>query len=379
MMFTVPGFNQSGFVLGVNQDKGELYMPFQVDEGPNGNIYAFDAKDAFIKIYSPSGKYINRMGGRGEGPGEILVLGQFSFFNADLLLFTEYIMGHRWITFMDLSGDFKNVLKLDLKGNFGIRLARKSADNKLIAEFHSDMLFDKVKGKNYYGEYYNRKLAIVNTDGKIEKELIKKIHLFSIKSGDKGAFKRIPFFPGFLWDLTSDNKIIFSDGCTNILKIYSTDGNIIEEIKTLLPDAPRVTDADLKKWKREFKENVVKTNGIVAYNRYFKAIIDYTESIYKKKPVYMEIAVTPDNNILVRGDEENGKENRKYWLLDQKGKILVYIESKAKSIKISKNFVLYIIEDDDGEYVRCQKKQHSEKDSLASTNKVIIKKEPNKK
>jgi hypothetical protein len=371
-IFDVYGFNQSTFVLGVNQDKGELYLPRQVEEGPKGNIYVHDGKDAFIKIYSPSGKYISRMVGRGQGPGEALDFAAFGFFNNEMLLFTEYIWGHKWITFMELSGKFNKVLKIDLRGKSGLRRAKRIAGNKLIVEIEGAPIPEKIKGKNYYGEYYFNKIVIINREGIIEKEIVKKINLFAIKSGEKGAFKRVPFYPEFTWDLTKDNKIILCDGCSNILQLYSITGNLVKEIKTSLPDAPEVKHEDLKKWRRDFKEDVVKKFGIGDFKIYFRAIEDYKESVHKKKPVYKKISVTPTDNILVRGEKEEGKESRTYWLLNQKGKILVKIESKSRLIKISKNFIFYILEDDEGEFVYCLKREGNEKDGLLSLSKVKI-------
>jgi len=46
-------FGIEKIVIGKDFENGGLYVPFQVEEGPDGNIYVFDAKDKAIKVYSP--------------------------------------------------------------------------------------------------------------------------------------------------------------------------------------------------------------------------------------------------------------------------------------------------------------------------------------
>lgn len=64
-------FSDEVIQIGAFGQEGELIFPQQIAEGPDGNIYVYDQQDAFIKVYSPSGKFIRKIGGRGQGPGEI--------------------------------------------------------------------------------------------------------------------------------------------------------------------------------------------------------------------------------------------------------------------------------------------------------------------
>ncbi|MCP5102722.1 MAG: hypothetical protein GY950_05065, partial [bacterium] len=59
------------FTLGTEKDTEGLIYPRQVKEGPDGNIYVYDQHDFYIKVYSPTGEFLRKMGGRGEGPGDV--------------------------------------------------------------------------------------------------------------------------------------------------------------------------------------------------------------------------------------------------------------------------------------------------------------------
>ena len=58
-------------VLGDKDDATSiLYLPRQVEEGPDGNLYVLDWGDSYIKVFSPAGEFLRSIGGPGEGPGE---------------------------------------------------------------------------------------------------------------------------------------------------------------------------------------------------------------------------------------------------------------------------------------------------------------------
>ena len=62
-----PSFGQEHFILGNEEGVGFLVYPRQIEEGPDGNIYAFDSSDSLIKVYSPEGKYLRKIGDTGQG------------------------------------------------------------------------------------------------------------------------------------------------------------------------------------------------------------------------------------------------------------------------------------------------------------------------
>jgi hypothetical protein len=64
-------FGDEEIIIGREDGDGLLVYPQQVGEGPDANIYVYDLADAFIKVFSPEGKFLRKIGGKGQEPGEI--------------------------------------------------------------------------------------------------------------------------------------------------------------------------------------------------------------------------------------------------------------------------------------------------------------------
>ena len=57
--------------------------------GPNGNIYVADAGASEVKVYSPSGKFLNSFGKRGRGPGEFTGIRGFAVTDSTVLAWDQ--------------------------------------------------------------------------------------------------------------------------------------------------------------------------------------------------------------------------------------------------------------------------------------------------
>lgn len=331
-------------ILGEENNDGMLFRPFQADEGPDGNIYVFDAKDAFIKVFTPSGQYARRMGGRGQGPGEMIRLGSFGFTPDKRLFFTEMINGHRWITFMTLDGAFDKVLKISLTGSCGIQQAVVLPDGRILAEIHTWGI-PRKDGK-YFTFPYPRKLAIIDADGANSRTIIERDLPFSISKTSNGGDTRLPFFPEFLWTLKNNDTIIFSEGNSHSLQLLKLNGTASSKIETQLPEPPKVKKSDIESWKREVKETMTKRFGAAAYQQFASVVEDYNTSIFKTHPAYCGLSNTPAGNILVKGCRTSSGPERPYYLLNPEGKLISSIISSAGFIKFCKHFLLVIQPDD---------------------------------
>jgi hypothetical protein len=347
-------FCQETIVLGNDGGDGALYVPVQLDEGPDGNIYVFDARECFVKVFSPSGKYLHKMGGRGEGPGEIKRQGSFGF-TMDRVFFTEMINGNRWINSWTLSGKTDKVFKLDIQGAFGLRRAVALPGNRFMGEVH--YWGKPAKVGNYFGYYYLRHLAIIDAKGTISLTPIKKDLIFSVSDDLSSGDRRIPFFPEFLWAPGEDGAIFFSDGTSNVIEVYNQQGKRLKKIILEVPDAPGVTSRMLKEWKQELKKKVVKQSGLDAYKKYFTAIENYDKSIYEKAPIYTDLNVTPDGNFLLKGNNDLQSTDYYYWLTDNEGKLLAKLVSNFQHLRITRHFILYVTEDEEGNNIACLRKR----------------------
>lgn len=332
-----PSSGKDHFILGSAEGDGQLIYPGQIKEGPDGNIYVYDRSDAFIKVYSPEGKYLRRMGGQGQGPGEIQRAdgANFGFTPAGKLCFTESFGGHRWITLMELSGELHKVLHPEINKVYGIGDSFALDDGGFLLEIN--YMFEPEMKEGYFLYRYPQVLVRMNSQGKIVSEIIKTNYFQTISGSSSGADQWLPFIPAFAWLSFKGDTVIFSDGLSRNLRVYDYEGKLTREIKTMLPDPEKVTGKDLDEWRRLRKEAVRDASW---WNRFGKVVEKYRESVYDKKPVLSGISSTPNGNVLISGPSREG-EKTKYWLVDEKGDTLVELDLSAGMLRISKDFIFF--------------------------------------
>ena len=359
--FTI-AFSQESIVIGKIGEEGELVYPSQAEEGPDGNIYVYDMVDAYIKVYSPTGKFLRKFGGEGQGPGEIKRAEgvRFGFTVDGKLYFTEFINGHRWITIMELTGKLHKTIKLQISEMFGISRSYPMEDGGFLVQL---AFFSETEVKDDYFFYKSpRELVRIDSEGKIVSRLKKTKHVARISYRSDGADSPVPFAPQFIWCPYEKGSVLFSEGLGPILHVYNYDGNLLKEIKPPLPEPQKVTKKDLDQWRRRRKEQARDKDW---YQRFGTVIEKYKKSIHELKPNLDGLFLTPDENILVAGEAEEGVEYVEYWLLDKKGKILVQGRTNTAGLHITPNFLFYGIMDGDGGFqFYAQKRAGSESQDL---------------
>ena len=356
-----PSSEKKYFILGKEEGNGLLIIPVHVKEGPDGNIYVYDRYDAFIKAYSQEGKYLRRIGGKGQGPGEIqrADFANFGFTHDGKLYFTEFFGGHKWITLMEMSGEFHKAFHLEIKEIFGISNSSPLKDGGYLVELWLGSRPEKKK--DYFLYRYPQALVRVDSKGKVVSEIIKTDYFKTISSVGRGADQWLPFIPIFAWIPFKEDSIIFSDGLSRNLKVHDHKGRLVHEIKTTLLEPEKVKGKDLDEWKKMTKETFPDKSW---FNRFGGVIEKYKKSIYDKKPNLSGISSTPDGNILVSGIWSEG-EKTNYWLLDENGKTLAQISLDSVMLRISKHFILLRTTDEEGNYLNiCLKRRGTEKEDL---------------
>ncbi|NIM18158.1 MAG: hypothetical protein GTO45_31695 [Candidatus Aminicenantes bacterium] len=352
------------FFIGDNEGD-EIYAPVQVEEGPEGNIYIYDYQTVFINVFSPEGKFLRKMGGKGQGPGEIQRADgvYFNFtYDKKMLYFSEFFGGHRWITFMELSGKFHNVIKLKMTKNYAISRSIPLKNGSLLTE--AFFRCDKGKTGDYFLYRCPTALIIITKEGEMGTEILRTNYVERISLRSDGADLGIPFVPVFQWVLLEEKSIVFTDGQSNVLKIYDLKGKKTGEIKTSLPEPQKVTDRDLEAWKKDRIENF---RDKAWFARFGHVIKKYKKSIYDRKPNISHLSLTPDNHLLIGESRPPGESMGKYWLLDTKGNTLARVEVEGYGLKITKHFVFLIVRDEEENpllQVMKRKKNKSEKESL---------------
>lgn len=334
------------FTLGIIGEESELISPRMIQEGPDGNIYAYDQVDAFIKVYSSRGIFLRKIGGEGQGPGEIQRRDgvSFGFTSEGKLFFTEFFRGHPWITVMELSGKLHSVIKLDMHESFGISRAFALPDGGFLLQYDFSDIPKREKDHFYFQS--PREIIRQDASGGIVAKIKRTQHINRISYLSGGADSPIPFVPGFVWCPFRDDKILFSEGLHTDLEVYDYAGNLVSKIPTPLPEPAKVTRRDLERWRQERKEMMLARNPDW-YNRFGKVIENYKKSLHEKKPNLRRIAVTPAGNILVSGSWIEQAQVLDYWLLDQEGKKLSQISTTANYIQITNNFIFFRTTDKD--------------------------------
>ena len=160
--------------------------------------------------------------------------------------------------------------------------------------------------------------------------------------GDTG----IPFTPMFLWKVTKQGDVIFTDGTTDKLEVYSRDGKLKRRVVVPVGKPIQVTKEDLDHWRNKKKE-FYSTRDKSWYKRFGSVIDKYTNSIFKYKPSILNMSLTPEENILLTCVSDR-EDISKYLLVDKNGKLLIEFFSPFSEIKITENyFIVRSINDDE--------------------------------
>ena len=336
-------FGQEPIIIGKIGEEGELVYPSQAEEGPDGNIYVYDAMDAFFKVYSPIGKFLRKFGGEGQGPGEIQRAGgvRFGFMPDGKLYFTEFIGGHRWITIMELSGQFDRSIKIQISEVFGVIRAHPLENGGFLLEL--SLSFTPEIKDDYFFYRVPRVLVRIDSEGSVVSRIKRTDHITRISYSNDGADAPVPFPPVFRWIPYEKDTVLFSDGLSTNWSVFDYHGNLVKKIEVPLPEPRKVTKQDLDKWRERWKENVDQD----WYKRFGTVVDKYKKSIYEKMPNLNGLSLTPDGNLLVTGADEEESDSLSCWLLDKSGKTLVHGRTNSR-LHITRHFLFYGTVDEDG-------------------------------
>ena len=104
---------RADWTIGGAAEQGEqaLARPYSIAVDKDGFLYVLDIQDALVKVYDGSGRFVRRIGRRGQGPGEIGAA--FSIMipeNSTILVVND--VGARRLVFFSLDGQFQKNLPM---------------------------------------------------------------------------------------------------------------------------------------------------------------------------------------------------------------------------------------------------------------------------
>ena len=335
----------SHVVLAGDDGEGMIFFPQQVEEGPDGNLYVLDSGDSFIKVFSPDGRYLRKIGGQGEGPGEFQRTegASFGFMAGNRLFFTEFIGGHHWITILDLDGNLLRVLSVQQEVMFGVRSAVPLDDGGFLVHFAYNSV-PRAEG-DYYLYDWPQSLAAVDSTGAIVSEVVHTNHTMFISSSPSGGTTSLPFTPVFAWAPAGNGEVIWSDGMSSRLQVLSYTGKLVREIETPLGRPEKVSTGELRRWKARRKE-MMKSRDPVWWNRFGRVIEKYDKPLYDK-PVLHAISMTPQGHLLVNGTTGTDTDGPTCWLLDDQGQLMKKVTAAAWDVHFSAHFLLFVTFDEE--------------------------------
>jgi hypothetical protein len=219
----------------------QSYFPLEADEekevflrqarymacDSESNIFVSDSQECTIWKFDVKGKFIKKMGRRGQGPGELLAPEEIMICSNSIVVHDR---NNRRVHYFDLEGKFLKsfitpewYLALDMTGDerfYGARLRIKPDDPLIdVLNNRGDILFSFGKGKEYSDRHLDQIDIAILDGGRIAV-----------------AFKLLP-----------------------IIQIYSSEGRLIKEMELNYPILKKY-----KEWNLDVKKPASKHQGYVS-------------------------------------------------------------------------------------------------------------------
>ena len=300
------------FFIGPGEKEEEMIselFSFTVDS--EGKIYILDRGESVIKVFNSKGKYLMKIGKKGQGPGEMNKPVDIRITKNNELMI-EDILNQRLI-FFSLDGKF----------------LRNLSTGKIFG--FSGVIIDSR------GNFIGRQLV---PSGEKPKWKVKKFDsklnpLFTIYSTEfqnplQGKFNPFSYLNYFEVD---DRDFIYFGDCKNYeIKVFNPDGKLIKRIRKEYKPV-KISEKD----KKEF------FNRIPPEASMFKDRMEFP----KYYPPYQSFLIADGGKLIVRTFEKGKKEGEYYYdIFDKEGRYIAKILFKGE-IRVWKKNKLYSVEENE--------------------------------
>ena len=290
------------------EGKGDEYIFSDIrdiDVGEEGKLYILDINEALIKVFDKTGKYVKKIGNKGQGPGEMRRPSSLQITPQNEITVND--SSARKIHFFTLDGKFLHSLSQRDMG------------------FFSDPKIDN--NGNITASYMIMNNEVTYVLKKFDHQLKGLLPIFSTVLLKYPNFD--PFFPLCYWDIFEENNLVWGFADKYELLIIDAEGKTVKKI-TRDYDPIKITDEEKERRIEGLREGVNLVWN-VHHNPFIYLCVDDEGRIYTQT-------------------YEKAPESGKYYydVFNPDGKYMAKIPLKSRPYIIKKSKLYTIEEDEEG-------------------------------
>ncbi len=253
---------------------------------PDGSFFIAATTEHCLYRFSSEGKFIDKYGQEGEGPGDLYFPGDLSVLDNRYLVIGEYATSRR-VSLFDLEGNFVRLLKTDRNAFTTVALS----DNKIA---YTTYKYGPMKNQI---QDFTTILIIKDMETREETAIDEYRAQKKFISSGRGSYLANMGSGTMLITQTKEGNLIVGVTVSDELKIYSPQGEILRSFH-LKMEPVQVTRDYIQRYKDLMIQNIEKRGS---GQRVIDAIkkTPYEEMFGKYLPYYKDILVDSEGNILV--------------------------------------------------------------------------------
>jgi len=276
------------------------------------NIYVLDSKACQIKVFDKNGKYIRKIGRKGQGPGEMRLPTMMDIISEKEIMICD--LPNNRISFYSLQGE---LLKEVSKGTY-FRLYNPIPDSN--RNFIGSMRF-RIEEKSVDELMkFDSNFRLLFTIDKLE------------YTDEPNVIYRFP--PFIFFTVLEDDKVLWGNWLNYHLQIANEEGRVTRKI---IKDYDPVIITDEEKErdiKERFGDAVVPPDSKLIYPKYY--------------PAFYHLSTDDEGRIFVQTFERTEEGSHYYDIFDSEGKYIAKIPLKVRPRTWKKNKLYTIEEDEEG-------------------------------
>lgn len=267
-----------------------------------GHLFAYSHRSPAILHFDASGRFLGRVGGQGQGPGEYQGPPSFDINHRDSLFVLD---GRSWtvslFVYRDNQWDYADSFLLEKQKEFQPEEVHQ-LDNEHLAVVYEPTIVQIISaGEDQTG--IRKRIDIVTAGGEPVKEHL--LHLpisrfihYTVKSGGSSVMQNVPYGARSIVKTGPGGRFYHLNSDTFRISIYGRDGRLIDSIRH---SDYSVALGDKKK--REAVEEQVKVNlGSDSENRTYKDRV--YEEIPDRAPLLSAMHVDRDTGHIIVGKSD---------------------------------------------------------------------------